>query len=116
METMKMAAQFYIYLLAKAYISTAIYMSVYLKKKKKQKKTTTTLKFCLWKRAWGGLPVSYCEVVEESLCEIRWTAIVPDVAHNTFWWMFEVCIHVQFVNCHMTQFSWVKFSAFYCFS
>lgn len=77
METKKMAAQFlYIYILAKAYINTTIYMSVYLKK--------THLKFCLWKRAWGGLqPVRFCEVVEERLCEIRWTAVVPDVAHNT---------------------------------
>lgn len=37
METMKMAAQFYIYLLAKAYISTTISMSVYLKKTKEKK-------------------------------------------------------------------------------
>lgn len=28
--------------------------------------------------------MSYCEVVEESLCVIRWTAVVPDVVHNTF--------------------------------
>lgn len=34
---MKMAAQFYIYILAKAYISTTIYMSVDLKNKQTSK-------------------------------------------------------------------------------
>lgn len=27
-------------------------------------------------------PVNFCDVVEERLCEIRWTAVAPDVAQN----------------------------------
>ena len=73
------------------------------------------------KMARGGLqPVSCCEVTGE-LCDIRQAATVPHVLTphaetRGRWRVPDGCTHIQFAYSHVTQFSWVKFSGFYCFS